>query len=169
MHHPTDRITHTTTFVTPVVEHWLEREIAQWEGFQDDNARVHRVRIVTAHLQQHDIYGLPWPAMSPDLSPKVHVWDMVGRRVRQRQRPPTTLAELGQALQEEWNRLPHPLGESYPVPRPLLHQSWSTGWNEKYYFKMTTKIQTAKYNEIIDRLKTQPITTTTTTSTHTTQ
>ena len=27
MHHPTDRITHTTAFVTPVVEHWLEREI----------------------------------------------------------------------------------------------------------------------------------------------
>ena len=25
-----DRITHTTAFVTPVVEHWLEREIAQW-------------------------------------------------------------------------------------------------------------------------------------------
>ena len=30
MHHPTDRITHTTAFVTPVVEHWMEREIAQW-------------------------------------------------------------------------------------------------------------------------------------------
>ena len=30
MHHPTDRITHTTAFVTPVVEHWLKREIAQW-------------------------------------------------------------------------------------------------------------------------------------------
>ena len=30
MHHSTDRITHTTTFVTPVVEHWLEWEIAQW-------------------------------------------------------------------------------------------------------------------------------------------
>ena len=28
MHYPTDRITHTTAFVTPVVEHWLEREIA---------------------------------------------------------------------------------------------------------------------------------------------
>ena len=27
MHHPTDRIIHTTAFVTPVVEHWLEREI----------------------------------------------------------------------------------------------------------------------------------------------
>ena len=30
MHHPTDRITHITAFVTPVVDHWLEREIAQW-------------------------------------------------------------------------------------------------------------------------------------------
>ena len=29
MHRPTDRITHTTAFVTPIVEHWLEREIAQ--------------------------------------------------------------------------------------------------------------------------------------------
>ena len=25
MHHPTDRITHTTAFVIPVVEHWLTR------------------------------------------------------------------------------------------------------------------------------------------------
>ena len=30
MHHPTDRIAHTTAFGTPAVEHWLEREIAQW-------------------------------------------------------------------------------------------------------------------------------------------
>ena len=27
---PTDRTTHTTAFVTLVVEHWLERDIAQW-------------------------------------------------------------------------------------------------------------------------------------------
>ena len=30
MHHPTDRVAHTTAFITPVVEHWLEREIVQW-------------------------------------------------------------------------------------------------------------------------------------------
>ena len=30
MHHPTDMITHTTAFVTQVVEHWVERDIAQW-------------------------------------------------------------------------------------------------------------------------------------------
>ena len=40
MHHPTDRITHTTAFVTPIMDHWLEREIAQWvvsEGFLSEN------------------------------------------------------------------------------------------------------------------------------------
>ena len=30
MHHPTGRIAHTTAFVTPVTEHWLEWEITQW-------------------------------------------------------------------------------------------------------------------------------------------
>ena len=30
IHHPIDRIAHTTAIVTAVVEHWLEREIAQW-------------------------------------------------------------------------------------------------------------------------------------------
>ena len=40
MHHPTDRITHTTAFVTPVVKHWLEREIAQW-GIEQAGTWLH--------------------------------------------------------------------------------------------------------------------------------
>ena len=42
MHHPTNRITHTTAFVTPVVEHWLEREIAQWVHPMKDRPTIHR-------------------------------------------------------------------------------------------------------------------------------
>ena len=38
MHHPTDKIAHTTTFVTPVIEHWLEREIAQWVHHMKDRS-----------------------------------------------------------------------------------------------------------------------------------
>ena len=30
MHHPTDRIAHTTAFVTPVVEHWLNQSDDPW-------------------------------------------------------------------------------------------------------------------------------------------
>ena len=38
MHHPTNRIAHTTAFVTPVGEHWLEREIAQWVNPMKDRS-----------------------------------------------------------------------------------------------------------------------------------
>ena len=37
-----DRIAHTTAFVTPVVEHWLEREIAQLVHPSDDPSRHER-------------------------------------------------------------------------------------------------------------------------------
>ena len=41
MHHPTYRIAHATAFVTPVVEHWLEREIAQWVHPMKDRSDDH--------------------------------------------------------------------------------------------------------------------------------
>ena len=47
---PTDRITHATAFVTPVVEHWLEREIAQWvhpmKDRSDDPSHHERTRVL---------------------------------------------------------------------------------------------------------------------------
>ena len=46
MHHPTDRITHTTAFDTPVVEHWLEREIAQWVHLEELIRRVVEVVVL---------------------------------------------------------------------------------------------------------------------------
>ena len=33
-----DRIAHTTAFVTPVVDHWLEREITQWVHSMTDRS-----------------------------------------------------------------------------------------------------------------------------------
>ena len=74
--------------------------------FQDDNARAHRARVVTDYLQRRNIRTLPWLAMSPDLSPIEHVWDILGKRVRRCTPQPRTLGELGAALQEEWGRIP---------------------------------------------------------------
>ena len=34
MHHPTNRLAYTTAFGMPVVEHWLERKIAQWVHYE---------------------------------------------------------------------------------------------------------------------------------------
>ena len=52
MHHPTDRIVHTTAFVTPVVEHWPEREIAQWVHPMKDRSDnpSHHERTLLPHL-----------------------------------------------------------------------------------------------------------------------
>ena len=54
MHHTTDRIAHTMAFVTPVVEHWLEREIAQWvhpmKDRSDDPSQHERTRLPRSYV-----------------------------------------------------------------------------------------------------------------------
>ena len=35
MHHPTDRTAQTTSFVTPIMEHWLEWEIVMKDQYDD--------------------------------------------------------------------------------------------------------------------------------------
>jgi transposase len=57
-------------------------------------------------MSQNNIRVLPWPALSPNLSPIEYVWDELGRRVRHRQNPPETLHELRDALVDEWNNIP---------------------------------------------------------------
>ena len=53
MHHPTDRIAHTTVFVTQVVEHWLEQEIAQW-----DFNRVACISIMLKHVVEKSLFDI---------------------------------------------------------------------------------------------------------------
>ena len=42
IHHPTDRLAHTRAFVAPIVEHWLEWEIAQWVHQEWSIRQIHR-------------------------------------------------------------------------------------------------------------------------------
>ena len=59
MHHPTDRIIHTTAFVAPVVEHWLEREIAQWvrpiKDRSDDPSHHERTLLPRSYISLPDV------------------------------------------------------------------------------------------------------------------
>lgn len=45
--------------------------------YMDGNAPLHRVRIVTAHLQEVRVLHMVWPTVSPDLNPVEQVWDIV--------------------------------------------------------------------------------------------
>ena len=49
---------------------------------------------------------LDWPSRSPDLNPIEHIWDELGRCVRQQVNPPQTLGNLERAFVEQWRRLP---------------------------------------------------------------
>ena len=71
----------------------------------DDNATLHRARIVNEYLQQETIERMDWPAKSPDLNPIEHAWDILQRRISNRQNQPNSLQELADALVDEWSRI----------------------------------------------------------------
>ena len=66
--------------------------------FQHDNARCHVACVSMDFLNDNHIHTLPWPALSPDLKLIKHLWDELGRRVRNGLNPPETLDELWRPL-----------------------------------------------------------------------
>jgi hypothetical protein len=50
--------------------------------FKQDNARPHITHVVCDYLTHQNVGMLPWPALSPDLSPIEHVWDEMERWLR---------------------------------------------------------------------------------------
>ena len=88
-----------------VVPHFDNHPLNTRPVFMDDNARPHRARVVTDYLRDESITTLPWPTRSPDLNPIEHIWNIIGRRVRERTPPAQTLNELEQTLYREWQRL----------------------------------------------------------------
>lgn len=89
--------------IRPVIVPFMHQGHAQI--FQQDNARPHVARHTMGVLRANNVNTLDWPAKSPDLFPIEHLWDHLGRKVRERN-DVNNVADLERALRQEWNRVP---------------------------------------------------------------
>lgn len=80
--------------------------------FQQDNARPHTALITTQFLAQNNVDVMPWPAVSPDLSPIENIWDELGRTARANHQI-HNVNDLRNALLVEWQRIPNALVQRY--------------------------------------------------------
>ena len=83
---------------------------------QQNNARPHVARVCCDAIQTSNIQTLVWPPYSADLSPIEHLWDDLGRKIRNRNPAPHNVAELTAAFQDEWQNIPM---------RTVNHLKWS--------------------------------------------
>ena len=91
----------------PIVVPFMRQNFPNGNGiFQQDNATPHTARLTARYLNQTNVNTLPWPALSPDMSPIEHVWAVLKKRIERRQNPPQTLQELRVAAVEEWQNIP---------------------------------------------------------------
>ena len=76
---PTDRITHAPAFVTPVVVHWLEQEIAQWvlpTGAITYRAVTTEIRYIKIKKFKNKIKGKIAPPNKTNLKSSLICWNI---------------------------------------------------------------------------------------------
>ena len=57
-------------------------------------------------MREFGVDELDWPAQSPDLNQKEHLWDELERRLRARPSRTTSVCDLTNTLLEEWLKNP---------------------------------------------------------------
>jgi transposase len=89
--------------IIPVIKNELERFVGGI--LMDDNAPGHAAAVSRERLSQLGIERLPWPPASPDLNPIENIWQVMKQKLRRYDPPITTIQQLQEAVQKEWDAI----------------------------------------------------------------
>ena len=124
----------------PVIAH-INRTIGNAK-FQQDNAPVHTVKIITLFLKRHGIVVDKYPPYSPDLNPIEHVWIHLKRYLHKMYPdiadtpggPDAVRARLAEVLPEAWEAIPESVFEALwrSMPDRVAAVIAAKGWYTRY-------------------------------------
>jgi transposase len=81
---------------------------------------------------KHGIVLMPHPSTSPDMNPIEKCWRWIKQALHRRLHQPTTVAEMRQAVREEWDAIPQDwinqliLEQEHWVTVLIKRHGWST-------------------------------------------
>ena len=73
--------------------------------FQQDNDPKHTSRLARNWFSDNRVELLDWPAQSPDMNPIEHLWDRMKRRLSGYNTIPSSMHELWERVEAEWNSI----------------------------------------------------------------
>ena len=102
--------------------------------YQDDNAPVHRARIVQDYKRENNIHSMVWPAQSPDLNIIENMWLRLKRELRNGDAIYMSKVELEAAIRRIWENTPVNYVQCLyrSIPRRIQKVLRSRGYITKY-------------------------------------
>ena len=101
--------------------------------YQDDNAPVHRARVVANYKMQNNIHSMVWPAQSPDLN---IIENVLWRLKRERNHPERLRSKenLEAAIRNVWTNIPVEYIQNLysSIPKRIHTVLMSKGYITKY-------------------------------------
>ena len=102
--------------------------------FQDDNAPVHRSRVLQEYRATNNLKPISWPAQSPDLNIIENIWLDIKRKLAYRDHIINSDSDLFREIQRIWMDIPPAYIQSLylSVPRRIMSVIRLKGHLTKY-------------------------------------